>query len=354
MALVLEEYVRTSDKFSEPIRMVARYVAGESARHAGMREVARQHLSRAYEEARSTPEPPIPVDAVECDYAILMIVSAVGDGDRPEALRWLRVLFDNPLARSPLGAAHLAQAVILTLEMCGPDELARETAIAVQALSDAAALDRHPDPANALRMTVCRTELLIATGDTTSLPALLPVLVGLARGAPPALEALVRRTLVGALAALGDLDGIRAELDRLTFLQDEAIGSTVRFDALPQVDHFLRAQLVAAAAAADAQDVGSAVEVIEQGGSGSCGDCGRASKVWKGRRRSPPTWSPPVSGVFWPLSPWRSRPPRSVSPSRTGDTSSTTSTPTRPWRPPIAWASSPTSSSTTTDCACSI
>ncbi|WP_327134869.1 CHAT domain-containing protein [Streptomyces sp. NBC_01343] len=265
VALVLEEYVRTSDKFSEPIRMVARYVAGESARHAGMREVARQHLSRAYEEARSTPEPPIPVDAVECDYAILMIVSAVGDGDRPEALRWLRVLFDNPLARSPLGAAHLAQAVILTLEMCGPDELARETAIAVQALSDAAALDRHPDPANALRMTVCRTELLIATGDTTSLPALLPVLVGLARGAPPALEALVRRTLVGALAALGDLDGIRAELDRLTFLQDEAIGSTVRFDALPQVDHFLRAQLVAAAAAADAQDVGSAVEVIEQG-----------------------------------------------------------------------------------------
>jgi hypothetical protein len=265
VAVALDEYVHASEVFSGPVKMTARYAAGESARHAGVRDIARQRLSLAYEEARSSPKPPIPADAIECDYAVLMIESAADTGNRADALRWLRLLFHNPVARSPLGAIHLAQAVMVVVREFGPDDIADEAAIAIRALRDAAAVENYPHPDIALMVPAWQAELLIATGDTASLPALLPVLAGLVRVAPPAYEAAIRQIRVGALVALGDVDGVRAELDRLAFLQDEEIGATTQFDNLPYADHFGAAQLMAAAAAADAQDVESAVDVLEQG-----------------------------------------------------------------------------------------
>lgn len=267
VAMVLEAFVRASDKVSEPIKAAVRYVVGECARHAGLHDVAREYLSLALQEARSMPDPPIPADAIECDYAMLMIESAASVGDRAEGLHWLRVLLRNPMAEHPLSAVNQALAVTVLARKFGPENLVEEAATALSALrrAIAAKTDRYTDMAVRSRAPVCRAELLLVTGDTAALSEILPELDELARTATPALEAHIRRTRVSALMRLGDVRSLRAELDRLTFLQDEEIGVAARFDELTHEDHCDTAQLMVAAAAADAKDIPSVVEVLEQG-----------------------------------------------------------------------------------------
>lgn len=264
VAVTLEKYVSATDEFSEWVRATARYAAGESARHAGLWSVAQQYLSIAYEEARSSAQAPIPADAIECDYAALMINVSVDLDDRQEALRWLRVLFRNPLATGPLGAIHLGIAVIIFVRKFGLADVTSEVEIALRSLGNAAAVENRPKLAT-IRVAVVQVELHIAIGDTSSLPTLLPVLSELARGLPPSLEASIRKTKVSALVSLGDVRGLRAELDRLEFLQDEALGMTAEFDDLSYLDHLGVAHLMAAGAAVDAQDLDSAVNMLERG-----------------------------------------------------------------------------------------
>ncbi|MGW8507658.1 hypothetical protein [Streptomyces sp. CLCI03] len=267
VAKVLEEFVRASEEVSEPIRAAVRYAVGECARHAGLRVVAQQYLRLALEEARSMPDPPVPADAIECDYAMLMVESAASDGDRAEGLRQLRVLLRNPLAHHPAFAVHQALAVTVLARKFGSDGLEEEAEAALRALQRAVTTETDPatDMAVRSRAPVCRANLLLVTGDTAALSAALPDLDALARRATPALEAYIRQVRVQALMRLGDIHSIRAELDRLTFLQDEEIGVATRFDELTHDDHCDTAQLMVAAAAADAQDIPSVVEVLEQG-----------------------------------------------------------------------------------------
>lgn len=267
VAKVLEEYVRVFEEVSEPIRAAVRYAVGECARHAGLRDVARQYLSLALQEARSMPDPPIPADNIESDYAMLMIESAASVGDRAEGLHWLGVLLRNPMAEHPLSAVNQALAVTVLARKFGPEDLLEEATAALSALRRAVAMetDQNTEMAVRSREPVCRAGLLLVTGDTAALSEILPELDELARAATPALEAYIRQTRVSALMRLGDVRGIRAELDRLTFLQDEEIGVAARFDELTHDDHCDRAQLMVAAAAADATDIPSVVEVLEQG-----------------------------------------------------------------------------------------
>ena len=265
LAMTLEKYVDTIGTLPEWMRTTARYTAGESARHAGSWTVAQQYLSIAYDEARSSEDPPIQADAIECDYAVLMIEIAADSGDRAEALRWLRLLFRNPLAQSPVGAIHLANAVTVFARQFGPADVESEAKIALRALLGPSAAESHPDPNTAIQLVAVQAELLIATGDTASLPALLPVLAESTRGLPPSFEASIRKTMISALVTLGDVNGVRTELDRLAFLQDEALGMTVQFDNHSYLDHLGDAHLMAAGAAADAQDIVSAVDMLERG-----------------------------------------------------------------------------------------
>ncbi|MGW2047709.1 hypothetical protein ACWCPF_21375 [Streptomyces sp. NPDC001858] len=267
VAKVLEEFVRASEKVSEPIKAAVRYAVGECAHHAGLRDVAREYLSLALEEARSMPDSLIPADAIESDYAMLMIESAASAGDRAQGLHWLRVLLRSPMAELPPSAVQQALAVTLLARKFGPEDLVEEAQTALRALRRAVATDTHRDMDMAVRSRapVRRAELLLVTGDTVALAEILPELDELARAAMPALEAHIRQIRVSALMRLGDVRGIRAELDRLTFLQDEAIGVAARFDELTHDDHCDTAQLMVAAAAADANDIPAVVEVLEQG-----------------------------------------------------------------------------------------
>ncbi|MFI1769591.1 CHAT domain-containing protein [Streptomyces sp. NPDC020800] len=266
VAAALEQHVRADEAhFPRPMAALARYVAGESARHAGLRDAARHHLALALEDARTHPQTPIPADVIECDYAVLMVQSAADEGDQAEAMHWLNVLLRNPLAHDELAGVQLAAAVTAIAHRFGPEHVVHEADVARHALRLTASAEIHPDMDMALRVPLCEATLAVAMGDTRGICAALPVLDKLASQSSPAVEAYIRQTRVSALMRIGDIDRTRVELDRLTFLQDAAIGTTDCVDAFTHVDYFGTAQLQVAAAAADADDIRSAVEVVEQG-----------------------------------------------------------------------------------------
>ena len=86
------------------------FIVGITARQAGLHGIAQEYLGKAYQESR-TADNPRWRDALENDYANLMVHVYSESGERDEARRWLDTLFGNNLTTGPGNGPSLADAL---------------------------------------------------------------------------------------------------------------------------------------------------------------------------------------------------------------------------------------------------
>jgi len=241
------------------------FLIGETARHAGMHGTAQEYLGKAYQESR-TADNLRWRDALENDYANLMIHIYSESGQRDEARRWLDTLFRNNLATGPRKALSLADALVTYAKQFGTAGIDSYTADVSARLTQGGHDPARVEFEEKAQYFLAAVDLSLACSDAKLMKhAERQIGDVLAGQVPPTFEAALRRARVNCLISLGRTVEVRAELERITFMQDQHTGSAAVFEFPFYPDLSEDSGISAVCAALDAGEFTLALDMIEQG-----------------------------------------------------------------------------------------